>query len=86
MASMTFAINEELKSRLVRFPWVNWSKVARENLLTKEELEQLHKKLESEEEKELTRWSVELGRIAKKNGLKRLLAELSQEERRELGL
>ena len=50
----------------------------------KSELEALRKRLESKEEKELTEWSVELGRKAKKGRFKRLLAELSPERREEL--
>lgn len=86
MASITFALDKELKSRIGRFSWVNWSEVARENLLQKEKLEELHKRLESREEQELIKWSVELGRKAKKGAFKRLLSKLSPEKRKELGL
>ena len=81
MASITFAVDEELKSKIGKFSWVNWSEVARENLLKKAELEELHKKLESKEEKELTKWSVELGIKAKKGSFKRMLSEISPEIR-----
>lgn len=84
MASITFAVDDELKAKLEKFPWVNWSEVARENLLRKEQLEELRLKLDSEEEQELIKWSVELGREAKKGRFKRLLAELSPEKREEL--
>ncbi len=40
--------------------------------------------INSKEEKELTEWSVELGRKAKKDSFKRLLSELSPEKRKEL--
>jgi hypothetical protein len=84
MASITFAVDEELKPRMERFPWVNWSEIARENLLEKEKLEELRSKLGSKEEKELIKWSVELGRKAKKGRFKRLLSELSPKEREKL--
>lgn len=29
MASITFAVDEEVKLRLDNFPWINWSEVAR---------------------------------------------------------
>lgn len=84
MASITFAVDESLKSKIEKFPWVNWSEVARENLLQKAELEEWRQKLESKKEQELIKWSVELGRKAKKGRFKRLLAELSPEKREEL--
>ncbi len=33
MASVTFAADAELKDRLEKFPWVNWSEVARQELI-----------------------------------------------------
>ncbi len=36
MASITFAIPEEIKFKLSRFPWVNWSEIAREELFRQE--------------------------------------------------
>lgn len=86
MASVTFAIDDELKSKLEKFPWVNWSEVARENLLFKDKLEQIRGKLNTKEEQELIKWSVELGRKAKKGRFKRLLAKMSPEKRKEFGL
>jgi len=44
----------------------------------------LRDKLESRNEQEFINWSVGLGRKAKKDRFKRLLAELSPKERREL--
>ena len=79
-------MEDELKARLDRFSWVNWSEVARESALKKEMLLKLLEKLESKEEKEITKWSVELGRKAKKAAFKRLLSELSPKERKELRL
>lgn len=84
MPTSTLTLSDKVKSELKRFKWVNWSEVAKENLSRKKMLEELHKRLESKEEKELTKWSVELGRKAKKGRLKRLLAELSTKEREEL--
>jgi len=84
MASVTFAVDEELKSRLEKFPWVNWSEVARENLLFKDRLEQIRAKLGTKEEQEFIKWSVELGRKAKKGSFKRLLADISPKVREEL--
>ncbi|MFH0978588.1 MAG: hypothetical protein V1837_04770 [Candidatus Woesearchaeota archaeon] len=63
MASITFALDTELKSRLEKFPWVNWSELAREELLKKT---QILDRLKSREEKELTKWSVELARRDRK--------------------
>lgn len=36
MASITFAIPEEVKSRLSKFSWINWSELAREELSKQE--------------------------------------------------
>lgn len=84
MASITFAVDESLKSKIEKFPWVNWSEVAREKLLWQAELEELSRKLETKEEQEIIKWSVELGREVKKGRFKRLLAELSPEKREAL--
>lgn len=85
MASITFAVDNELKENMSRFLWVNWSELVREKLLERRRLaELLLKKLDSKEEQELIRWSVELGRKAKKGSFKRLLSKLSPERREEL--
>ena len=82
MASVTFAVGDELKSRISKFSWVNWSELARESLSKREKQAKfLLEKLSSKEEQELIKWSVELGRKAKKGRFKRLLAELSPKER-----
>ena len=47
-------------------------------------LERLEKRLNSEEEQELIRWSVELGRKAKRESFKRLLSELPPKRREEV--
>jgi len=68
---------------------VNWSEVVREFLSKKVKreafLKEVGRMLESEEEKELVKWSVELGRKAKKGRFERLLKELSPEARKKLG-
>ena len=85
MASVTFAITPELKSEISKFDWVNWSALAREELARRQKIGGiLLKKLHSKEEQELIRWSVELGRKAKKGRFKRLLSEISPKRREEL--
>ena len=85
MASVTFAIDSELKAEISKFDWVNWSAIAREELATRQRIGSLlFKKLNTKEEQELIRWSVELGRKAKKDSFKRLLLELSPKRRKEL--
>ena len=85
MASITFAADPELKSKMSKFLWVNWSELIRERLIEREKLKDLLlKRLHSKEEQELIKWSVELGRKAKKDSFKRLLSELSPEKREKL--
>lgn len=45
---------------------------------------QLLKRFRSEEEQELTEWSIELGEKAKKDSFKRLLSKLSPKKKEEL--
>src|SRR3989344_786040 len=84
MASVTFAIPDEVKEDMKKLPWVNWSEIDKIELLKKMKLKELSRKLESKEEQEFIRWSVELGRKAKKESFKRLLSELSPKRREEL--
>jgi len=85
MASVTFAINPELKAEISKFDWVNWSALAREEISQRQKIGSLLlKKLNSKEEQELIRWSVELGRRAKKDSFKRLLSKVSPKIREEL--
>jgi len=56
----------------------------RVNAPAKSEVEALRERLESKEEKELTKWSVELGRKVKKEAFKSLLAKLSPDIREKL--
>ena len=84
MASLTFAIPDKVKSDMKELSWVNWSELAREEILKREDLLKLLKRLKSKEEQEVIKWSVELGIKAKKDSYKRLLSEVSPEIRREL--
>lgn len=80
MAGITFAISEEAKSKMRRLSWVNWSELIRREVLKNE----LLKKFNSKEEQELIKWSVELGRKAKKESFKKMLLELPLKKREEL--
>ena len=85
MASVTFALDPKLKSEMSKFPWVNWSELAREELIRRERIGKLLlERLNSPEEQELIKWSVELGRKAKKGSFKRLLSEVSTKRREEI--
>ena len=85
MASITFAVDNELKSEMSEFSWINWSKLIRTILIERRKLaEQLLERLNSKEEQDLMKWSVELGRKAKKGRFKRLLSEVSPKIREEL--
>ncbi len=85
MASITFAVDNELKSEMSKFSWVNWSELIRAVLLERrKQAEQLLKRFHSKEEQELIKWSVELGREAKKGSFKRLLSKISPKIREEL--
>ncbi|MBI2449249.1 hypothetical protein HYV49_03045 [Candidatus Pacearchaeota archaeon] len=81
MASITFALDKELKTRLSKFVWVVWSELVKQELLKRQEL---LNKFNSSEEKELIRWSVELGRKAKKDSFKKLLSKLPEKRKEEL--
>jgi len=35
MASVTFAVDDELKSRMGKFSWINWSEIGREEFLAR---------------------------------------------------
>ena len=88
MPNITLSIPEDLKEKMDSLPEINWSEVTRGFLSEKVKrlafLKKLEEQLESKEEHELTKWSVELGRKAKKGRFKRLLAELPREKREEL--
>ena len=81
MASITFAVDEELKSKVAKFVWIVWSELIKQELLRRQKLlEQFN----SKEEQELIKWSVELGRRAKKGSFKRVLSKVSPKVRQEL--
>ena len=81
MASLTLALSKELKSELLKLKWVVWSELVKQELLRRQEL---LNKFNSPEEQELIKWSVELGRKAKKDSFKRLLSEISPKLKEEL--
>ena len=84
MASITIQMDDVFKSRINNFSWVNWSELAREEISNKEIILELLDRLNSKEEQELIKWSVELGKKAKSGRFKQLLSELSAKEREEL--
>lgn len=81
MATITFAINENLEKEIAKFSWLNLSEIVRLELLRRQAL---LNKFNSREEQELIRWSVELGRKAKKGRFDRLLSQLPPQKREEL--
>ena len=46
MASVTFAIPDEVKLEMKRFAWVNWSELAKEEVLKQDKKSKLFKKLD----------------------------------------
>ena len=85
MASVTFAVDNELKSEISKFVWINWSALAKEEFSKRQKIgKMLLDKLNSKEEQELIKWSVELGRKAKKGRFKELLSKVSPKIREEL--
>ena len=83
MAEISIKIPDELKEEAEEFN-IDLSNLFSE--LVKRELlkQKLLKQLDSKEEQELIKWSVELGRKAKKGRFKRLLSKLSPKEKKEL--
>lgn len=81
MASITFALDDELKSKIDKLSWIVWSELIKQELLRRQEL---LNRFNSKEEQDLIKWSVDLGRRAKKDSFKRLLSELSTAEREKL--
>ena len=82
MTGVTFAVPDEIKSKMRKLSWVNWSELIRKEILKHE----LLKRFNSKEEQDFIKWSVELGRKAKKGRFKKLLSQLPPEERKKLGL
>ena len=83
MAEVVITIPDELKAQAEKSN-IDLSKILVQ--LAKRELvkQLILKRLNSKEEQELTKWSVELGRKAKKGRFKRLLKEVSPKVREEL--
>ncbi len=81
MASITFAVDEESNSKINKFLWINLSEIVRQELLRRHEL---LKRFNSKEEQDLIKWSVDLGRRAKKGRFKELLKEVSPDVRKKL--
>jgi len=81
MASITFAVGEELNKEISRFIWINLSELVKQELLRRREL---LKRVNSKEEEELIKWSVELGRKVKEESFKKLISKLSPEEKKKL--
>ena len=79
MSEIVIKVPRELEKQM-RGMRENWSDVA----LTAIKLKILRKKLESKEEKELTRWSVRMGRKINEGAFKRLLSNVSPERRQRL--
>ena len=44
MTSVTFAVNDKLKPKIDKFQWINWSELAREELLKRHKTEEEFKK------------------------------------------
>lgn len=81
MASITFALDENLKEEISKFSWLNLSELVKKELLRRQ---LLLNKLKSKEEQDLLKWSVDLGRRAKKETFKKLLSKLSPKKREEI--
>jgi len=84
MKNLTLSVPDELRHEMKEFAWLNWSEIAREAFLKKMKQLRMLKKLESKEEQDLIKWSVELGRRAKKGRFKELLSEISPKTREKL--
>ena len=76
---LKIVIPDELEKEMEKFK-ENWPEVALEAI----KLRLLRRKLESKEEKESTKWSIELGRKINKGAFNRLLSALSPKEREKL--
>ena len=77
MASITFAVDEKLNKEISELSWINLSEIVKQELLRRQSL---LNKFKSKEEQELIKWSVELGRKAKKGRFNKILEELSPQE------
>jgi len=77
MVSVSFTISDELRAKMEKFPWINWSGIAREDAIRQEEKTRLFDELE-----ELTKDStltdedcLKLGRLVKEKIWQRLQKE-----------
>lgn len=86
MVSITLSIPEELRKKMKEHDEINWSAIVRKTIEKRiQELrwkEEMLKQLKEEEE--FTKWAIKMGRKAKKGRFKRLLSQLSPQEREEL--
>ena len=86
MVSITLSIPEEIRKKMKQYDEINWSALVRKIIEKKiQELswkEEMLKQLKKEEE--FTNWTVEIGKKAKRGRFKRLLEELTPQERKEL--
>jgi len=46
MASVTFSVSDKLKSEMKEFSWVNWSELAKQEVLKQDERAELFEELE----------------------------------------
>ena len=74
MVSVSFTVSNELKTKMEKFPWINWSEVAREEAISQEQRTELFNDLD-----ELTKNStltdedcLRLGRLVKERVWRRL--------------
>ena len=72
MASVTFAVDKQLKESMEHFSWVNWSAVAKDGALKKAKLLLLLKKPESADEIAFLEWAAETVRSNRKDRLQEL--------------
>ena len=86
MVSITLSVPEEIRKKMKEYDEINWSGLVRKTIEKKiKEIswkEEMLKQLE--EEKEFTNWTIEMGKKAKRGRFKRLLEELTPQERKEL--
>ena len=85
---ISLRIGKELRNKMKLHDEMNWSAVLRKAIESKldelVEIEKLKKRLESKDEQEFTKWSIQLGKKTKKERFKKFLDSLSEEERKEL--
>jgi len=78
MVSVTFSIPDEIKGAMKELHWISWSELAREELLKRIKIEQIRAQLNTPEEQEFIKWTVELGRKAKKGRWERVTSEINR--------